>query len=71
MNKNALSPEAAAAAIRAVTLPDVCRVEHLAEPFGLTPGAVRKLLRQGRLPGRRVGRRWLVSRRALLRWLEK
>ena len=65
-----LSPEAAAKALRAVALPDVCKVEDLAHPLDLTPGAVRKLLRQGRLPGLLVGRRWLGPRPALLRWLE-
>lgn len=66
---NILTPEAAARALRAVALPDICRVEDLALPMGLTAGAVRKLLREGRLPGRRVGRRWLVARPALLEWL--
>jgi excisionase family DNA binding protein len=69
MRETDTTTQVAAAALKTVALPDVCRVEHLAEHLDLTEGAVRKLLREGRLPGRRVGRRWLVARPALLRWL--
>ena len=59
-------PEAAAKALRSVSLPDICRVEDLAHHLGVSQSAVRAALRAGRLPGRRVGRRWLIPRPALL-----
>ena len=59
----------AAVALRAVALPDVCRVEDLAEHLDLSPATLRAALRAGVLPGRRLGRQWLISRQALLAWL--
>jgi excisionase family DNA binding protein len=52
-----------------VALPDICRVEDLAEHLHLTPETVRKALRAGRIPGQRLGRTWLIPRLALLAWL--
>lgn len=64
-----LSPAAATAAMRSVSLPDVCRVGHLSRMTGLSESAIRTLLRRGELPGRKVGRQWLISRDALIGWL--
>ena len=64
-----LSPESAAAAARSVLLPDLLVVEDLASVLRITPSAARKLLRRGVIPGRRIGRRWVVDREALLRSL--
>ena len=61
-----MTPEAAAKALRSVSLPDVVTVDDLACHLRLSPSAVRAALREGRIPGRRVGRRWLISRPALL-----
>lgn len=58
--------EAAIAAAREIMLPDLLTVEDLAPRLKVTPGAVRRLLRTGVLPGRKVGRRWIVERRGLL-----
>lgn len=63
------SPQSAADVFRSLSLPDVCTVEDLAGHFRMSRTAVRLALREGRIPGRRCGRRWLVSRRALLEWL--
>lgn len=59
----------AAQFLRAVALPDICQVEDLASHLRQSPSSIRAMLRKGQLPGRRVGRRWLVSRAALLAWL--
>lgn len=53
-------------ALRSVALPDICTVEAYASHVGLSPATVRAQLRDGRLPGRRVGRRWLIARLALI-----
>lgn len=63
-------PRSAVEALRALSLPDICRVEDIAAHLKISQSAVRRLLRTGDIPGRRVGRRWLVSRLALLRWVE-
>lgn len=57
-------------ALRAVALPDAVRVEALAHFLDLVPEDLYRELDEGRLPGRLVGGQWLVSRRAVLDWLE-
>jgi excisionase family DNA binding protein len=57
---------AATRALRSIALPDIATVEDLSTFFGISPPTVRRHLREGLLPGRRVGRRWFVSRPALL-----
>ena len=61
--------ETIADALRSVALPDFCTASDLAEHLGIAPSTVRRALREGHLPGRRCGRRWLVSRSALVEWL--
>lgn len=53
-------------ALRSVALPDVCLVEDLADHLRASRSAIRSALRRGDLPGRRVGKRWLIARLALL-----
>ena len=60
---------AAAEALRSVSLPDVSTVQDLARHLRLSESTVRAHLRAGRLPGRRVGRRWFIPRQALLAFL--
>jgi len=36
----------------------------------VSPDTVYDLLKAGELPGRKVGRKWLTTRRAILRWME-
>lgn len=50
-------------------LPDVLVVEDLAHHLCRSPSAIRRLLRTGELPGRRIGHRWVTDRGALLRAL--
>ncbi|MEM9194778.1 MAG: helix-turn-helix domain-containing protein [Myxococcota bacterium] len=54
------------AATRTLSVPDVLVVEDLALHLRRSPSAVRTLLREGKLPGRKVGRRWVTLRRDLL-----
>jgi PAS domain S-box-containing protein/excisionase family DNA binding protein len=42
-----------------------------AELLTVSPDTVYDLLKTGELPGRKVGRKWLTTRRAILRWMER
>jgi excisionase family DNA binding protein len=53
-------------ALRRVALPDVCRVEDLAQHLRLASPTIRRLLRSGTIPGRKLGGRWFVARLDLL-----
>lgn len=50
-------------------LPEVMSTRDLACGLELSAQRIRALLRVGVIPGRRVGRRWFVTRDALLRSL--
>jgi excisionase family DNA binding protein len=54
------------AAALAVMLPDLSRVEHLAERLHLSPRTVRRLLKEGTLPGIKICGRWVIEKQALL-----
>jgi excisionase family DNA binding protein len=41
-----------------------------AELLTVSTGTVYDLLRKGNLPARKVGRKWLTTRTAVLRWIE-
>ena len=41
-----------------------------AEFLTVSPDTVYDLLKTGELPGRKVGRKWLTTRSAVLRWME-
>jgi excisionase family DNA binding protein len=49
--------------------PEVLTAEQLAELLQVDTKTVRSLAAQGELPGRKVGRHWRFSRRAVLDWL--
>jgi excisionase family DNA binding protein len=49
---------------------EILTVEEAARLLRLSPYTVRKLARQGRLPGRKVGRGWRFRKDLLLAWLE-
>lgn len=49
--------------------PEVLTLEQAAELLQAEPDAVRKLAEAGRLPGRKLGRKWRFSRRAVIDWL--
>jgi len=65
----AISSDSLVAATRAIALPDIVGIEDLAQHTGLSPATLRKLMRLGALPGRKLAGRWFVSREALLRSL--
>jgi excisionase family DNA binding protein len=50
-------------------LPAVLSVEQAAEFLGLSLGSTYAYVRNGTIPARQVGRRWLISREALVAWL--
>ena len=46
-------------------------VPDLAREMGLGESTIHRELRAGRLPGRKVGDRWVVHREALARWFQQ
>lgn len=48
---------------------EVLTPEEVAEILKVTPATVRKLLRDGELPGRKIGKSWRVTRQALEAYL--
>lgn len=55
-----------AAVARALALPDIACPVAIAAHLGIHVRTVRRYLREGTLPGRRIGRRWYTDRRELL-----
>ena len=49
---------------------EVLDVKMAAELLTVSPDTVYDLFKRGKLPGRKVGRKWLTTRNALLRWIE-
>ena len=49
---------------------EVLDVRMAAELLTVSPDTVYDLFKRGELPGRKVGRKWLTTRNALLRWIE-
>lgn len=52
--------------LRLTLLPDVMVVQDLSPRLRMSDDTVRGHLRAGRLPGRKIGRRWIIERTALL-----
>jgi excisionase family DNA binding protein len=52
-----------------VTADERMNASQLARYLGMSKPTVLKGLAEGRIPGRRVYRRWVVSRAAVDRWL--
>src|ERR1700759_5161280 len=50
--------------------PDVLDVHGTAELLTVSADTVYDLFARGELPGRKVGRKWLTTRAAVLRWIE-
>jgi excisionase family DNA binding protein len=50
--------------------PEVLDVPRAAQMLTVSPDTVYDLLKRRELPGRKVGRKWLTTRGALLRWIE-
>jgi excisionase family DNA binding protein len=49
---------------------EVLDVKMAAELLTVSPDTVYDLFKRGELPGRKVGRKWLTTRNAVLRWIE-
>lgn len=47
----------------------ILTVEQAAEKLQLTPKTTRKLLKEGKMPGRKVGRAWRVVETDLEKWV--
>src|SRR5438067_11413746 len=50
---------------------EVLDVGMAAQLLTVSTDTVYDLLKRGELPGRKVGRKWLTTRNAVLRWIEK
>jgi excisionase family DNA binding protein len=50
--------------------PDVLDVHAAAALLTISADTVYDLFNKGELPGRKVGRKWLTTRAAVLRWIE-
>lgn len=48
---------------------EILNAEGAAEALGVSPRLVLRLAREGKLPGKKVGKEWRFRRSALLRWL--
>ena len=51
--------------------PDVLDVHLTAQLLTVSADTVYELLQRGDLPGRKVGRKWLTTKTAVLKWLEQ
>jgi len=58
-------------AIPAARLPEVLDVHMTAQFLTVSADTVYDLFQRGDLPGRKVGRKWLTTKTAVLRWLEQ
>lgn len=52
-----------------LVLPDIISVCELHRHLGLSKSVIRSKFRTGEIPGRKIGRRWFVARRALVELL--
>jgi excisionase family DNA binding protein len=50
--------------------PDVLDVEMTAKFLTVSTDTVYSLFQEGELPGRKVGRKWVTTKAAVLRWIE-
>jgi excisionase family DNA binding protein len=62
--------KAARAAPLPVRNPDILDVHKAAALLTVSPDTVYDLFKSGELPGRKVGRKWITTRGALMRWIE-
>lgn len=50
--------------------PDILDVRAAAQLLTVSADTVYDLFKSGEMPGRKVGRKWITTRPALLRWIE-
>jgi excisionase family DNA binding protein len=55
----------------ALRFPEVLDVHRTADFLTVSADTVYDLFQRGDLPGRKVGRKWLTTKTAVLRWLEQ
>lgn len=48
---------------------EVYRVPEVAELLGLSRGSTYELVREGTIPARRLGRRWVIPKASFAAWL--
>lgn len=51
-------------------VPDILDVTMAAQFLTVSPDTVYSLFQSGELPGRKVGRKWVTTKAAVLRWIE-
>jgi excisionase family DNA binding protein len=51
-------------------VPDILDVTMAAQFLTVAPDTVYSLFQSGELPGRKVGRKWVTTKAAVLRWIE-
>lgn len=51
--------------------PEIMNVQEAAEFLRVSPITVRAMLAEQRMPGKRIGKEWRLSRTALIRWLSE
>jgi excisionase family DNA binding protein len=51
--------------------PDILDVHGVAALLTVSTDTIYELLASGQLPGRKVGRKWLTTRNAVMRWVEE
>ena len=66
-----LRPSKRTPAIPSARLPEVLDVHMTAQFLTVSADTVYDLFQRGDLPGRKVGRKWLTTKTAVLRWLEE
>ena len=66
-----LRPRTRTAPPSAVRFPEVLDVHLTADFLTVSADTVYDLLQRGDVPGRKVGRTWLTTKTAVLRWLEQ
>lgn len=64
-------PHTRPAARVAARFPEVLDVHLAAQFLTVSADTVYDLFQQGDLPGRKVGRKWLTTKTAVLKWLEQ
>jgi excisionase family DNA binding protein len=50
--------------------PEIYTVAHVAHMLGINVGTVYQLLRDGAIPAKRLGRRWVIPRKRFHEWLD-
>lgn len=50
---------------------EILDVRMAAELLTVSPDTVYELFKRGELPGRKVGRKWITTKAAVLRWVEQ